>query len=192
MKKEIKGSMIIYILIVLLVVALMIFLSIRKTEAPTNIDTKVGTEGNLNEVIMDNTQQTQNEEVKKDESAQSDLKTESLEGGAIKVTILKEGDGDVAKSGDTVAMGYTGKLLNGTTFDSNVDPKFGHPQPFTFTLGEGRVIKGWDIGVAGMKIGEKRKLEIKSEYAYGNYSPSALIPANSDMVFEVELLAIKK
>jgi len=99
--------------------------------------------------------------------------------------------GDVAQPGDTVSMNYTGRLADGTVFDSNVDPKFGHPEPFTFTLGAGQVIAGWDEGIVGMKVGEKKTLVIPPEKAYGpnDYGP---IPGNSTLTFDVELLAIKK
>ena len=79
-------------------------------------------------------------------------------------------------------------FCNGKTFDSNVDPKFGHVVPFEFKLGAGMVIKGWDEGVAGMKVGGKRKLTIPSNLAYGNQAVGGVIPANSTLVFEVELL----
>lgn len=110
----------------------------------------------------------------------------------IKMTILKEGTGEVAKQGDTVAVNYTGTFLDGKAFDSNVDPKFGHVEPFVFSLGAGQVIKGWDTGVAGMKVGEKRKLELAPEFAYGSVGAGGLIPPNTTLVFEVELLEIKK
>jgi len=110
----------------------------------------------------------------------------------VKVTILKEGSGDIAKSGDVVAVNYTGKLADGTVFDSNVDPKFNHPEPFVFTVGAGMVIKGWDVGVAGMKVGEKRTLEINPEFAYGANGAGGVIPPNATLSFEVELLGIKK
>jgi len=99
--------------------------------------------------------------------------------------------GETAKSGDTVAMNYTGRLEDGTVFDSNVDPKFQHVEPFVFTLGAGQVIAGWDEGIVGMKVGEKKTLVIPPEKAYGpnDYGP---IPGNSTLTFEVELLAINK
>jgi FKBP-type peptidyl-prolyl cis-trans isomerase len=98
---------------------------------------------------------------------------------------------NVAKTGDTVSMNYTGRLADGTVFDSNVDPKFGHVKPFEFTLGAGQVIAGWDKGIVGMKVGEKKTLVIPPEDGYGakDYGP---IPANSTLTFDVELLAIKK
>ena len=100
--------------------------------------------------------------------------------------------GDVAKTGDTVSMNYTGRLENGTVFDSNVDPKFNHVQPFIFTLGAGQVIPGWDKGIVGMKVGEKKTLVILPADAYGATGVSGVIPPNATLTFDVELLGIKK
>ena len=86
--------------------------------------------------------------------AKKEMPTQSVSG--LQITILKEGSGAEAKSGDTVSVNYTGTFEDGKAFDSNVDPKFKHVSPFTFTLGKGMVIKGWDQGVAGMKVGEKK------------------------------------
>lgn len=109
----------------------------------------------------------------------------------LSIQVLKEGTGDVvSKNGDTLTMNYTGSLLNGTKFDSNVDPAFGHVRPFDFVIGKGMVIRGWEEGLLGMKVGEKRLLTIPAAMAYGSQSPSPLIPANSALVFEVELLKI--
>ena len=96
----------------------------------------------------------------------------------------------IAKAGDTLVMNYTGKLTNGTVFDSNIDPKFNHVQPFEFTLGAGQVIKGWDEGLVGMKVGEKKTLTIPPEKGYGAQAVGS-IPANSTLIFDVELVAIK-
>ncbi len=99
---------------------------------------------------------------------------------------LVHGRGPAAKTGDTVSVHYVGTLLDGNKFDSSRDRK----QPFEFTLGQGRVIKGWDQGVVGMKVGEKRKLVIPPSLAYGPRGRPPVIPPNSSLVFEIELLAI--
>jgi FKBP-type peptidyl-prolyl cis-trans isomerase FkpA len=100
---------------------------------------------------------------------------------------VQEGSGAAAKSGDTVEVHYTGWLTNGQKFDSSVD----RGRPFSFRLGQGQVIKGWDEGVAGMKPGGKRKLTIPSALGYGTRGAGGVIPPNADLVFEVELLKVK-
>ncbi len=109
----------------------------------------------------------------------------------LTITTTHEGTGPGVTAGQTISANYTGKLQNGTVFDSNVDPKFGHVQPLTFQVGVGMVIKGWDQGLLGMKVGEKRHIEIPADLAYGAGSPSPLIPASSALIFDVELLSIK-
>ncbi len=105
----------------------------------------------------------------------------------LKIETLKNGQGQEAKNGNTVSVHYTGWLENGTKFDSSLDKGI----PFSFVLGEGQVIKGWDMGVLGMKIGEKRKLVIPSELGYGKFgTPGGPIPPNATLIFEVELLKI--
>lgn len=97
-----------------------------------------------------------------------------------------------AKVGDIVSMNYTGALTDGTVFDSNIDPKFNHVEPFEFTLGVGQVIPGWDKGIVGMKVGEKKHLEIPATDAYGENGIPGVIPGGATLVFDVELTAIKK
>jgi FKBP-type peptidyl-prolyl cis-trans isomerase len=99
---------------------------------------------------------------------------------------------NIAKAGDLVSVNYTGMLADGTVFDSNVDPKFSHVEPFEFTVGVGQVIPGWDKGVLGMEVGEKKTLVIAPEDAYGEAGAGGVIPPNATLTFEVELLAIKK
>lgn len=125
-----------------------------------------------NKVIMPSNNDIANEETKKE----------------VENTVPVE---DVAKVGDTVSMNYTGRLENGTVFDSNVDPKFQHTEPFTFTLGAGQVIAGWDKGIVGMKVGESKTLTIPPKDGYGARGQGP-IPPNSTLIFEVELLAINK
>jgi peptidylprolyl isomerase len=96
------------------------------------------------------------------------------------------GKGAEAVNGKSVTVHYTGTLKDGTKFDSSVDRK----EPFTFTLGSGQVIKGWEQGIVGMKVGGKRKLTIPPELAYGANAVGA-IPANSTLIFDVELLEVK-
>lgn len=97
------------------------------------------------------------------------------------------GTGDVAVAGKTVSVHYTGLLENGKKFDSSVD----RGQPFSFPLGAGRVIKGWDEGVQGMKVGGKRKLTIPSDLGYGSRGAGGVIPPNATLIFDVELLGVR-
>jgi FKBP-type peptidyl-prolyl cis-trans isomerase len=99
---------------------------------------------------------------------------------------IKVGTGPEARTGQRLRVHYTGKLTNGTTFDSSVGRA-----PFTFTLGGGQVIKGWDQGVAGMRVGGKRRLVIPPELGYGARGAPPQIPPNSTLVFEIDLLGIE-
>lgn len=104
--------------------------------------------------------------------------------------IHKQGTGENAKGGQQVTVNYTGRTTDDKTFDSNVDSAFHHVQPFSFQLGRGNVIKGWDEGVALMNKGAKATFYIPSRYAYGPQSPSPAIPENAVLVFDVEVTDI--
>tara|TARA_B100001173_G_scaffold199424_1_gene171939 strand:- start:163 stop:927 length:765 start_codon:yes stop_codon:yes gene_type:complete len=104
----------------------------------------------------------------------------------LKITINQNGSGDSAETGMSVSVHYTGKLEDGTVFDSSIP----RGQPFTFTLGAGQVIKGWDLGVEGMKLGEKRSLVIPPHLGYGIRGAGATIPPNATLIFDIELLEV--
>ena len=104
----------------------------------------------------------------------------------LKITINQTGSGDSAETGMSVSVHYTGKLEDGTVFDSSIP----RGQPFTFTLGAGQVIKGWDLGVEGMKLGEKRSLVIPPHLGYGIRGAGATIPPNATLIFDIELLEV--
>ncbi len=183
--KENKVSLIVSFIIFLAVVAALVYVAINnKAQEPIQVQTQA-----------QNQEQTQ--PVGAVGTEQKDMQNNTQKEG-VKAIITKEGKGEVAKSGDTILMNYTGKLTNGKVFDSNVDPKFGHVEPFEFTLDAGQVIKGWDMGVAGMKVGEKRTLEIPAEFAYGvpgivdPVTKIVVIPPNATLIFDVELVSIKK
>ena len=106
--------------------------------------------------------------------------------GELQIVDMKVGDGAEATSGQKVTVHYVGTLTDGKKFDSSRDRGKG----FSFELGKGQVIKGWDQGVAGMKIGGVRKLTIPPEMAYGDRGFSTVIPPGSTLVFEVELLGV--
>ena len=112
----------------------------------------------------------------------------------LQVTVLSAGDGAVARSGDVVRVHYTGWLYDerepgrkGEAFDSS-RPR---GEPFAFPLGRGVVIRGWDEGVVGMKVGEVRELAIPADLAYGSRGAGALIEPNQPLLFEVELVAVE-
>ena len=114
-------------------------------------------------------------------------KTKTMDVTTLKIEDEKVGTGAETKAGDSVTVHYVGTLMDGTMFDASRNRG---DAGFTFTLGAGQVIKGWDQGVAGMKVGGKRMLTIPSDLAYGNRAVGGVIPANATLIFEVELLKV--
>lgn len=140
--------------------------------------------------LLISNKQTKKEEVKESKLTENKMDTSvntSTQSGKLIIEDLKVGDGKEAKSGDSVVMHYKGTLVDGTKFDSSYD----RGEPFTTQIGVGQVIKGWDLGVPGMKIGGKRKLTIPSDLAYGERGTGSVIGPNATLIFEVELLDIK-
>lgn len=106
---------------------------------------------------------------------------------SLQVETIQPGNGQKPQPGNKVTVHYVGTLLNGKKFDRSRD----RGKPFEFVLGKGQVIRGWDEGVAQMSIGQKARLTCPPAYAYGNQEIAGLIPANSTLIFEVELLSFK-
>lgn len=165
-------SVVVSFIIVFVIVGLVVYGLTHKTASNVEIPS-----GQINSNTTANTESN---------PAKEDAKTIKEEPKVTKNKNMEQ----VAKNGDTLVMNYTGKLVDGTVFDSNVDPKFHHVTPFEFTLGAGMVIKGWDEGLVGMKVGEKKTLTIPPEKGYGSQGVGS-IPPNSTLIFDVELVGIK-
>jgi FKBP-type peptidyl-prolyl cis-trans isomerase len=142
--------------------------------------------------VEKSTETTEKVEKKTEKKAEKKAAPKKAAGGkrqpkkGMEYEVITVGKGKVAKDNDQVSVHYEGKLENGTVFDSS--KKRG--EPFTFLLGAKQVISGWDVGVEGMKEGEKRMLYIPSEMAYGERGVPGVIPPKSKLIFEVELLKV--
>ena len=161
------------ILFIVLVGLVLVYVAAKTKNNPENVD-KPNTQSQTTNSMETQNQATQ--AVKKGQDVPE-----------LKIEDLKPGTGEAVKSGDTSTGHYTGTLLDGTKFDSSVD----RGQPFSFTIGVGQVIKGWDQGLIGMKVGGERKLTLPSSLAYGDRGAGAVIPPGSALVFDVQLLEIK-
>jgi peptidylprolyl isomerase len=131
-------------------------------------------------------QNVQNSPTVSPSSAQTAVASQNFPDG-LKIEDFKIGTGSAVKSGDKITINYTGTLENGTKFDSSYD----HGQPFETQIGVGQVIKGWDEGIIGMRIGGQRKLIIPASLGYGQTGMAGVIPPNSTLIFDVELEAIQ-
>lgn len=174
------------IIIILCVVAGFFFWqnsnNIKKIEAKKEASTKAEQQ----KAIQDSKDKTITEEKKTEEKTTQDTTTTKTS-ATVKIEVLKQGTGDrMTKVGDGIKAHYVGTLENGKKFDSSRDRE----TPFAFDLGMGQVIKGWDQGLLGMKVGEVRKLTIPSELGYGERGNPPVIPANATLIFEVELMEI--
>lgn len=145
----------------------------------------------ISPILLANCGQPQKEEITKT-TQQKEIKMEQrtkTESG-LEYEIVESGNGDSPKSGDKVTVHYTGWLdeqgQKGKKFDSSVD----RGMPFSFTIGVGQVIKGWDEGVMSMKVGEKRRLFIPAQLGYGAHGAGNVIPPNANLIFDVELIKI--
>lgn len=118
---------------------------------------------------------------------QWDFYRKECDKGQLKITVLHEGVGKPIEMGEVAVVHYSGMLLDGTKFDSSMD----RGEPFLFILGAGNVIQGWEQGVLGMKVNEKRELILKPEMAYGEVSIGEIIPSNATLIFEIDLLEIQ-
>jgi FKBP-type peptidyl-prolyl cis-trans isomerase len=166
-------------LIILVVVIGIIVYSLNLKDNKMTENTNQNQQNQEEQTPEEQIQENQNQEQPQQQATIFDIQ-------GMTVEVLKEGSGEPAKTGDTVSVHYVGTLENGTKFDSSVD----RGEQFPFTLGENRVIQGWELGVLGMKVGEKRKLTIPADLAYGDRAVGNLIPANATLVFEVELFGI--
>lgn len=135
-------------------------------------------------LILNNTKPTMNNNQNNSQSQTSPTASPSV---GLKIEDIQIGTGAEVKKGDIISIHYKGTLLDGREFDSS----YKRGQPFETQIGVGQVIKGWDEGVVGMKVGGKRKLTIPPELGYGERGAGAVIPPNATLIFEVELVGIK-
>jgi len=171
-----KSVLIILILILIILVGFLIYFFTRNpVEAPDLI-----AENNVSHIDLNSLGSNQ-AQTNASESLNQNKETE------MKIEILKQGSGIESKKGDTLTVNYTGTLIDGTKFDSSLNPG---REPFVFTVGAGQVIQGWDQGLIGMKQGEQRKLTIPPEMGYGASGAGGIIPPNATLIFVVDLLEI--
>lgn len=176
-----KKNYVIWLMAAMALIAVLYFVFNRPAQ-PTANQTIGAEPETVNLAAPDNNEQT-NSQATNNTTMNDQQEITTAEG--LKIKTLAAGSGPVAKNGDRVSVHYTGTFTDGQKFDSSLD----RGTPFSFRLGAGEVIKGWDLGVAGMQAGEKRLLTVPYDLGYGadGYGP---IPAQATLIFEVELLSI--
>jgi peptidylprolyl isomerase/FKBP-type peptidyl-prolyl cis-trans isomerase FkpA len=172
---ETKKIIIVIVIIAIIIAGIMIFAGHQTKQAPEPIGQEENNQANINQIGTEQAQGNVSNSVNVNNQTQ------------MKIETLKQGTGVESKVGDTLTVNYTGTLMDGTKFDSSLNPG---REPFVFTVGAGQVIKGWDEGLIGMKVGEERKLTISPEMGYGAAGASGVIPPNATLVFVVDLLKI--
>ena len=172
----------------ILIIAVLIILAVSAVGFYFLFQKQGSVKNNTNKPQQNSTEDSEEDAltVSEQEAQQEEIAPITFEVQGMKVEVLKEGSGQESKKGDTVFVHYVGKLTTGQVFDSSIERK----QPFSFTLGQNMVIQGWEFGVLGMKVGEKRRLTIPPELGYGNQGAGGVIPPVSTLIFEVELVGI--